>query len=189
MSSFKDKAIFRIRNKIQIYLNVFRKVKWQFYGMKLGDNVSFKQIFVTWPHQVKIGNGCNLEHGIYFKFDGIWRPGPSIIIGNNVFLGKEIEFNIKEKIEIADNSLIGSNSIFIDHDHGTELQELMCEQQCPASPISIGSDVWIGANVVVLKGVKIGNGAVVAAGAVVNKSIPPYEIWGGVPAKKLSVRK
>ena len=34
----------------------------------------------------------------------------------------------------------------------------------------------------------IGNGAVVAAGAVVTKDIPPYEIWGGVPAKKLRDR-
>jgi acetyltransferase-like isoleucine patch superfamily enzyme len=55
--------------------------------------------------------------------------------------------------------------------------------------IVIGSNVWIGCNVVVLKGVGIGNSAVVAAGAVVTKSIPPYEIWGGVPAKKLFLHK
>ena len=36
---------------------------------------------------------------------------------------------------------------------------------------------------------EIGKGAVVAAGAVVNKSVAPYEIWGGVPAKKLGERK
>jgi len=40
-----------------------------------------------------------------------------------------------------------------------------------------------------LPGVKIGNGAVVAAGAVVTKDIPDFEIWGGVPAKKISERQ
>lgn len=43
-------------------------------------------------------------------------------------------------------------------------------------------NVWIGANVVVLKGVKIGDGAVIAAGAVVNHDIPSYQVWGGIPA-------
>jgi acetyltransferase-like isoleucine patch superfamily enzyme len=41
----------------------------------------------------------------------------------------------------------------------------------------------------VLKGVTIGNGAIVAAGAAVTKSIPEYEIWAGVPARKIGKRK
>lgn len=55
-------------------------------------------------------------------------------------------------------------------------------------PLIIGSDVWIGSNVSILRGVNIGNGAVVGAGAVVTHSIPPYEIWAGVPAKKIGQR-
>lgn len=46
----------------------------------------------------------------------------------------------------------------------------------------IGDGVWLGANVVVLRGTRIGEGAVVAAGAVVATDIPPRELWGGVPA-------
>lgn len=49
--------------------------------------------------------------------------------------------------------------------------------------IIIEDDVWIGSNVTLLSGVSIGRGATVAAGAVVNKSIPPYCVCGGVPAK------
>ena len=46
--------------------------------------------------------------------------------------------------------------------------------------LSVGNDVWIGANTIILPGCRnIGNGAVVAAGAGVTKDIPPYEIWGG----------
>lgn len=52
----------------------------------------------------------------------------------------------------------------------------------------IGNDVWIGANVVVLRGVHVGDGAVLAAGAIVNKDIPPYAVAGGVPAKVIKYR-
>jgi acetyltransferase-like isoleucine patch superfamily enzyme len=54
--------------------------------------------------------------------------------------------------------------------------------------ITIGNDVWIGANVTVLRGVKIGTGAIVAAGSVVTKSVPPYAIVGGLPAKVIRFR-
>ena len=54
--------------------------------------------------------------------------------------------------------------------------------------IEIGNDVWIGLNVIILTGVKIGDGAVIAAGSVVAKSIPPYCIYGGVPAKMIKFR-
>lgn len=52
----------------------------------------------------------------------------------------------------------------------------------------IESDVWIGCNVTILKGVTIGRGSVIAAGAVVAKSCPPYSIVGGVPAKVIKER-
>jgi acetyltransferase-like isoleucine patch superfamily enzyme len=54
--------------------------------------------------------------------------------------------------------------------------------------IVIGDGVWFGARVTVLGGVTIGCGAIIAAGAVVNRSIPPFTIYGGVPAKKLKDR-
>lgn len=53
---------------------------------------------------------------------------------------------------------------------------------------SIGNDVWIGANSVILKGVKIGNGVIIGAGAVVTKDIPPYAIAVGNPAKIIKYR-
>jgi virginiamycin A acetyltransferase len=54
--------------------------------------------------------------------------------------------------------------------------------------VVIGDDVWIGANAVLLDGAVIGQGAIVAAGAVVAGTVPDYEIWGGVPARKIGQR-
>lgn len=52
----------------------------------------------------------------------------------------------------------------------------------------VGSDVWIGAGVTILRGVEIGHGAVVGANSIVTKSIPPYAIVAGNPAKVLKYR-
>lgn len=51
--------------------------------------------------------------------------------------------------------------------------------------VIIEEDVWIGANVTILKGVTIGKLSIIAAGALVIKDVPPYSIVGGVPAKFL----
>lgn len=60
---------------------------------------------------------------------------------------------------------------------------LLTEKQSVAPKIGCG--VWVGAGAVILQGVVIGDRAVVAAGAVVNKDVPPLEVWGGVPARRI----
>jgi acetyltransferase-like isoleucine patch superfamily enzyme len=54
--------------------------------------------------------------------------------------------------------------------------------------VAIGDRVWIGYRALVLPGVSIGEGAVVAAGAVVTKSVEPYTIVGGNPARLIGQR-
>lgn len=57
-----------------------------------------------------------------------------------------------------------------------------------AKRVTIGHDVWIGRSAIVLPGVEVGNGAVIGAGAVVTKSVPPYGIVAGNPARLIRYR-
>lgn len=157
-------------------------------GMRVGPGTVLRPMRVTWPHQLRIGHDCTLEQHLQFKFDGIWQPGPNIMIGDRVFVGAACEFNIQRGIMVGDDTLIGSGSRFIDHDHGVSMGPLMRTQECPGEKIVVGSDVWIGCNAVILKGVTIGNGAIVGAGAVINKSVGAYEIWAGVPGRAIGKR-
>ena len=52
----------------------------------------------------------------------------------------------------------------------------------------IGNDVWIGNNVSLMDGITIGDGAIIGTGAVVTKDVAPYEIVGGIPAKRIKHR-
>ncbi len=54
--------------------------------------------------------------------------------------------------------------------------------------ITVGNDVWIGYEAVILSGVTIGDGAIIGARAVVTKDVPPYTIVGGVPARPIRRR-
>ena len=157
--------------------------------MKIGKGTSIPNIHITWPHKITIGKNCILEHDIYFKYDGIWSKYPSIVIEDNTFIGSSCEFNCNCSIKIGKYSNIASGCRFIDHDHGIIAGERIGAQTSTRKEIILGEDVWLGCNVIVLKGVSIGNGAVVAAGAVVTKSIPANEIWGGAPAKFIRIRK
>lgn len=159
-------------------------------GLKIGSDSVVGKTFFSWPHQVSIGKNCILESYINFRYDGVWNPGPSIIIDDNVYIGANSEFNICSDIHIGKDALIASGCKFIDHNHGYQSLNTPIRLQPPdVAAIRISNNVWLGTNVIVLKGVKIGYGSIVAAGSVVTKSIPSMEIWGGVPAKKISIRK
>lgn len=186
-SGLKERIIFRLRD-INFFIPRLRTLYFKLAGMRVGTNTRLPELKVTWPHQVAIGNKCRLEHGIYFHYDGIYSPGPSITIGDHSFIGNNCEFNISQSIEIGANALIAAGCRFIDHDHNFESGQLIRVQKCSEGKITIGQDVWLGCHVVVLKGITIGDGAIVGAGSIVTKSIPANEIWVGVPAKKIGIR-
>jgi acetyltransferase-like isoleucine patch superfamily enzyme len=166
-------------------LGIFRKAWLRFRGAQIGASTYVPRILVTWPHQIRIGERCILQPDIFFNYDGYWMPGPTMRIGNNVFIGRGVEFNVVGGLDVGDDSLIASGCVFVDHDHGTDPSMPMKAQPNKVKPIVLGRNVWLGANCVLLKGVNIGDGAIVGAGSVLTKSIPSGEIWAGAPARKI----
>ena len=92
-------------------------------------------------------------------------------------------------IHIGSNVMIGPNVVIRASDHKHVRTDIpMNEQGHSGGHISIGSDCWICANVVITRDVEIGRGSIIAAGAVVTSDIKPYSIAGGVPARVISSR-
>lgn len=188
MRKFKAKALFRAKERVGAVVGYCRRVLLNFQGAQIGKTWLRHPLHVTWPHRVLIGDDCQFERGVWLKVDGIYEEDLAIVIGDRVFCGQGVEFNVKELVTVGDDCLIASGCRFIDHDHGMALATPMREQAGPVAPILLGRAVWLGVGVQVLKGVHIGDGAVVAAGGVVTRSIPANEIWGGVPARKMGDR-
>ncbi len=164
------------------------RLAYRLLGMRIGRNTSIGRVYFTWPHQVSIGSSCIIEHNVYFHYDGIYKPGPSIVVGDGVFIGAGVEFNARSMISIGSRSLIAAGSRFIDHDHNIRGIDSFEPIDGRTGAILIDDDVWIGANTAILRGVSIGRGSVVGAGSVVTKPIPGNEIWAGVPARKIGQR-
>lgn len=107
-----------------------------------------------------------------------------IIIGDNTRIG--LHTTVIGPVEIGSNVNLAQGIVVTALNHNfTDCTKRIDEQGVSTAKVTIGNDVWIGANATVLPGVTIGNHSVVAAGAVVTKDVPPYSLVGGVPAKIL----
>lgn len=123
-------------------------------------------------------------------FKGLWNMSIgdyTSIPKGSVFYCTEASLTIGKKVKFGPHPTIitGDHRIDVVGKYIMDSNEKLPEND---APVVIEDDVWIGANVTILKGVTIGRGSVVAAGAVVTKSCPPYSIIGGVPAKVLKMR-
>ena len=121
-----------------------------------------------------------------------WIAGHALVRGD-IALGAHTTVNayatLSGRVRCGDGVRIASHASIVGFNHGfADIDVPIYSQNHQSLGISIGDDVWIGANAVVLDGVTIGKGAVVAAGAVVSKDVPPLAVVGGVPAKVLRYR-
>jgi acetyltransferase-like isoleucine patch superfamily enzyme len=85
-------------------------------------------------------------------------------------------------VSIDDGVMFGPGVRLISANHSRDC----LDPWVPASPISIGKNSWLGANVVVLPGVRIGQDCIIGAGAVVTRDVPDGLIAAGVPAEEVS---
>lgn len=127
--------------------------------MKIHSTVFIDYAFdCIYPWNITIGKNCSLGH-----YNKIWAF-------NTVTLGDYVQTAIGLTI--------------ISGSHRSDSYEPINENM----NVVLEGENWIGANVTILGGVTIGRGSIIAAGSVVTKSIPPYSVAGGVPAKIIKER-
>ena len=125
------------------------------------------------------------------------HPTASLRCGRNIRLGRNSHINQycciwaseNSRIVLGDNLLMGPGVKIFSSNHGMRPDLPMNEQPWTEKDVTVGNDVWLGANAVIVPGVTIGDGAVIAAGAVVTKDVPPRTIAAGVPAKVVKARE
>ena len=147
--------------------------------------------------EVRIGANCILRSKRNSNPIGVDHPvtfctlqsQAKIVIGNSVGISGGT-ICARQLIEIGANTLIGANAYIFDNDFhpiDSVARAKNVESATRCAPVSIGSNVFIGARSIVLKGVTIGDNTVIGAGSVVSKSIPPNVIASGNPCRVIRV--
>lgn len=145
----------------------------------------------TQGHRIQLGDQTVIEHGCSF-----WVSSPvehqktgRLVAGENLFIGFNSRINIYEDVTIGRCVLIGANCYIASNNHNYQITGASIQSQgFNGAPIVIGDDVWIGCHVVIVAGVTIGNGSVIGAGSVVTHHVPAFEVWAGVPARRIKSR-
>jgi len=140
---------------------------------------------------IKLGNNLYINSSMRFNPVGgvqtvfaVFTEDGSIEIGDNVGMSNVV-MGAFTRIKIGANVSIGGGVKIFDSDfHSLSFSERM---QVPdthfrSKPVTINDGAWIGADVLVLKGVTVGKEAVVGAGSIVTKDVPAEQVWAGNPA-------
>jgi len=131
----------------------------------------------------RLGGFCYVYPGARLSHTYGIRAGRNLMINAGAFLYG------RGGLSFGDHVMIGPNAVIVSSQHRFEDPRIeMVFQGHKTDFVSIGSDVWIGANAVILPGVVVADGTVISAGAVVTRDTEPYSIVGGVPAAKIGMR-
>lgn len=157
-----------------MYNVCFRTIPDFLVGGRL-RNYAVRKFLSECGEDIDIGYGCRIHK--------------NTCLGNHSGIGRMSE--ITNGVKIGENVMIGPDVYMCTDNHNFESTEIPMRLQGfrPRKEIIIGDDVWIGAKVIILPGVSIGTGCVIGAGSVVTKSIPPWTVAAGNPAKVIKNRK
>ena len=133
----------------------------------------------------EMGENSFIQGPVYFHY------GTHTKIGAHVFINFNFTVQDDAPVEIGDHCDFGPGVTIVTPIHPMipeERNALLSPEGkpvrlCYAKPVHIGSDVWLGANVVVCPGVTIGDGCVIGAGAVVTRDVPPRTFAAGNPCR------
>jgi acetyltransferase-like isoleucine patch superfamily enzyme len=135
--------------------------------------------------KICVGENVMLDNTVITS--GSIHKEPVLTIGNRTEVGYHTHINVGQSVQIGNNCMIAAECFITDNDgHPVDPQRRLRREPVRANEIEsviIEDNVWIGKGAVVLKGVTIGTGSVVSANSLVTKSLPPYSIAMGVPAR------
>jgi acetyltransferase-like isoleucine patch superfamily enzyme len=134
---------------------------------------------------INIGNNVSILNNTIIDCIGVFNNiGEGLTIGNNVGIAQNCFIQVRASVSIGNDVIFGPNVSIFSENHLYENTNLPIRKQgVSRMGVIIEEGVWIGTRAVVLDGVTIGKNSVIAAGSVVNKNVPPYTVYGGVPAK------
>ena len=174
-----------------------RKTQWSQLlgqGFKLGLGATVETGHLT----AREPEGCSLTVGANSDIEcqiALEKSFAAVRIGSRTHIGGGTQLAAACEISIGDDVQIAYQSLIMDHNsHALAFSQRRDDvldwrqgrkdwTHVAMAPIKICDKAWIGARVTILKGVTIGEGAVVGAGSVVTKSVPPWTIVAGNPAK------
>lgn len=159
-----------------------------FHDVRLGKGSIVQRGAVLYARgnegSIRIGARARIRHGaMLLPYGGFVHLGDDCSVNPYTILYGHGGLSIGNSVRIA------AHTVMIPANHGfDDMAVPIREQELTKRGISIGDNVWVGSNVVVLDGCRIGTGSVIAAGAVVSGDVPPGVVVGGVPARVLRAR-
>ena len=162
---------------MEIYWRVLVSLpKVLMYKIKYAGKCTMPWIQAFGHHtELKIKNGtARFGKEQITRGNAVFRvEGGELNIGDKCFFNQNVSITCKNKVVIGDRCQIANNVVIVDHDHaGSDNWGSYVE-----TPVIIGSDVWIGAGAIILRGTTIGNGAVIGAGSIVKGDVPAGKIF------------
>lgn len=112
---------------------------------------------------------CEKNFRLYIRGNG------EVQIGSGVYFNENGMIVCREFISIGDRCFFGPNVYICDHDHVFN-EKGVSPDKFISSPVKIGNNTWVGANVIILKGSTIGDNCVIAAGSVITGHVPDNTI-------------
>jgi carbonic anhydrase/acetyltransferase-like protein (isoleucine patch superfamily) len=140
---------------------------------------------------VRIGTGTSFARNLWLHCGGTFEDYDHgyFEIGEHSFIGPNAVMGAGGGITIGSHVLMGPDIVISSENHHfDDPQVRISDQGVFHRGVVIEDDVWIASKAVILDGVTVGHGSVIAAGAVVTRSVPPYSIVAGVPARVLRRR-
>jgi acetyltransferase-like isoleucine patch superfamily enzyme len=139
---------------------------------------------------VRFGNDVRIREFAWIQATStIDQPGVGLTIGDGTYVGPRCAFGAGGGLTIGRRVTFGTGVHLLAENHEfRDPSRLIQDQGVTRRGITVGDDVWMGNNVIVLDGVRIGRGAVIGAGAVVTRDVPDLAVAVGNPARVVGAR-